>query len=232
MNRAMATIFGALTLAVLASQACAGLRVPQVVVSGGTLQSYLDAQGETINVASDQEDMQRWMSPSAFNNTYTFQIELSGNAASNTIGFYNAGADTPPLYPVFPGTATTGWFAVASWRPSPTRLVISLFDNNASFLGRTTYLEGPPDRGDFGYYLQGACGTLYTQDARNPGSLAQALTFQGRGINSGSWWLAWEDSSAPCGSDRDFDDCVLFISNLNGSPVAKATWGALKARFH
>lgn len=231
MKRMVTVIIGALALIVLASSAFAALRATQVVVNGGGLQGYLNGVGESINVLTDQEDAQRWLSTVSNNNTFTIQVELAGNAAANTIGLYNAGFGAPPLYQVFPGAATTQWFAVASWRTLPTRVIVQLFDNNAVFQGSTTYLAGPPDKNDFGFYLQGPCNTFYTQDARNPGGLAQALAYKGTGINSGSWWLAWEDLDTACGSDYDFDDCVLFLESVNPTPVSKASWGSLKARF-
>jgi hypothetical protein len=222
---------GSLALIALASSAFAALRFPQVVVNGGSLQGYLNSQGEAINVLTDQENAQRWQSTVSNNNTFTIQIEIAGNAAANTIGLYNAGFAVPPLYQVFPGAATTGWFAVASWRSGPTRVVVNLLDNNAVLQGTTTYLAGPPDRTDFGFYLAGPCNTFYTQDARNPGSIAQALAYKGTGPNLGSWWLAWEDLNGACGSDYDYDDCVLFLESVNPTPVSKTSWGSLKARF-
>ena len=74
-------------------------------------------------------------------------------------------------------------------------------------------------------------GFSYTQDARNIGANPQALTFPGTGINSGSWWLCFEDISLGGGSDQDYDDCVLFLESVNPTPVNKTTWGSLKARF-
>ena len=233
----IATHFGrvvaSLTLGVLLStSASAALRSPQVVVNGGSLQGYLNSQGESINVSTDQQDVQSWSTTVSDNSTFTLMIELSGNAGSNTIGIYNAGDVAPPLYQVFPGAAAAGWFAVASFRSAPTRLVVNLFDASAAFQGSVTYLAGPPDANDFGYYLQQAGGlTLYSQDARNPGGVAQMLTYAGTGINVGSWWLAMEDQTVAQGSDRDFDDAILFLESVNPTPVQATTWGAVKARF-
>jgi hypothetical protein len=214
----------------LATSASAALRAPQVTVNGGTLQGYLNSVGESINVLTDQDATQTWTTTTSNNSTFTLQIELTGNAASNTIGMYNASNPSPPLYQVFPGAATTGWFAVASFRSAPDRVVVNLFDASAALQGTTTYLG--IDKTDFGYYLQQGIGqVLYSQDARNPGGLAQMLTFAGTGLNSGSWWLAMEDQTAAQGSDRDFDDAVLFLESVNPTPVHTTSWGALKARF-
>src|SRR6185503_3755166 len=224
MKRLATMIIGSIALVAFAGSAAAALRVPQIVVNGGTLQGYLNGVGEAINVSTDQQDIQRWTATVSNNSTFTIQVELSGNAASNTIGLYNAGFGVPPLYQVFPGAATNGWFAVASFRTAPIRVIVSLFDASAAFQGSTTYLGA--DRNDFGFYLQQqAGGVLYTQDARNPGGHAQALTYAGTGINSGSWWLCFDDQSLPQGSDYDFDDAVLFLESVNPTPVNKTSWG-------
>ena len=230
MKRLVTIFVSMLMLAAFAASASAALRAPQVVVNGGTLQGYLNSVGEAINVATDQQDVQRWASTVSNNSTFTIQVELSGNAGSNSVGLYNAALAAPPLYQVFPGAATAGWFAVASFRTAPVRVTVSLFDNNAAFLASNTYLGA--DRNDFGFYLQQQAGAvLYTQDGRNGGA-AQALTYAGTGLNSGSWWLCWEDATAAQGADNDFDDCVLFLESVNPTPVSKTTWGQLKKQFN
>jgi len=219
--------FASLSLvAMFATGASAALRVPQVVVAGGTLQGYLNGVGESINVNTDQDATQTWQTTVSGNSTLSLMIELSGSAAANSVGLYNAGNPAPPLYQVFPGAAAAGWFAVASFQTGPTRVVVNLFDNFANLMGVTTYLGA--DASNFGYYLQGPGGLFYTQDARNPGGAAQALTYAGTGNNAGQWWLCWEDAA---NSDRDFDDAVLFLESIAPTPVGKTTWGALKRRF-
>src|SRR5262245_33223926 len=231
MKRLATMIIGSIALVAFAGSASAALRVPQVVVNGGTLQGYLNGVGEAINVSTDQQNIQRWQATVSNNSTFTIQVEFAGNAGTNTYGLYNASAVAPPLYQVFPGAATNGWFAVASFRTAPVRVVVNLFDASAAIQGTNTYLGA--DRNDFGFYLQQNPGiTLYTQDARNPGSTPQALTFAGTGINSGSWWLCFEDQTQAQGSDYDFDDAVLFLESVNPTPVSKTSWGDLKARFH
>jgi len=211
-------------IALLATGASAALRAPQVVVLGGTLQGYLNSVGEAINVQTDQQDVQTWQSTVSGNSTFTLMIELSGSAAANAIGLYNASAAVPPLYQVFPGAASAGWFAVASFETGPTRVVVNLFDDMANLMGVTTYLGA--DASNFGYYLQGPNGTFYTQDSRNPGAAPHALTYAGTGVNSGQWWLCWEEAT-----DQDFDDAVLFLESVAPTPVHASSWGALKRRF-
>ena len=225
MKRVATILVGLIALIAVVGTASAALRVPQVPVFGACLQGELNGQGESINVLTDQQDIQRWQSTVSNNSTFTIQVELSANAAANTYGIYNANLAAPPLYLVFPGAATTGWFATASFRNAPVRVVVNLFDNNAAFVGTVTYLGA--NRNDFGFYLSGPGGLFYTQDARNPGP--QALTYAGTGINSGSWWIAWEDT--PFAANSDFCDALLFCESINPTPVSKTTWGSVKARF-
>lgn len=233
MKRTTTAVFA--LLLVVASSASAAFRVPQVPVLGGSLQGYLNSVGESINVLTDQEDVQRWASTVSGNSSFTIQVELTANGAANTIGLYNAAAGSPALYQVFPGAATADWFAIASFRPTPSRVIVSLFDSFATLLGSTTYVGA--DASDFGFYLQGPNGTFYTQDARNPGGAAQAVSFKGTANNVGNWWLAFEDGTVAGlnqigpGSDQDYDDCVLFMESVNPTPVTGTSWGALKQRF-
>lgn len=236
MKRLVTTTLAMLTLAALAVPAFAALRVPQVPVLGGTLQGYLNTADGGINVLTDQDAAQRWSTTISQNSTFTVQVELTGNAAGNSLGIYNAAAAVPALYQVFPGAATAGWFAVASFRTTPTqRVIINLFDDTAVLQGSTTYLGA--NGSDFGFYLTGASGTFYSQDARNPGGEAQALAFGGTGINTGNWFLCFEEgdvstfNGATQASDQDYDDAVLFLESVNPTPVARASWSSLKARF-
>ena len=226
-----ATLFTGLVAAlwITATAASAALRVPQVPVVGGSLQGYLNGVGESINVNTDQNAVQTWQTSVSGNSTFSLMIELAGNAPVNNIGIYNGGLVAPPLYQVFPGAASAGWFATASFRDGPVRVVINLFDQDAAFQGTVTYLGA--DRTNFGYYLQGPGGLFYTQDARNAGSAAQALAYAGTGINTGQWWLCWEDEQVGGGADQDYDDCVLFLESIAPTPVSNTTWGAVKARF-
>lgn len=222
----IATIFvSLLTLVAFAATASAALRVPQVPLSDGTLQGYLNVADGGINASTDQEDAQRWASTVSANATFTIQVELGAFAPNNTIGIYNASLAAPPLYQVFPGAASAGWFAVASFRTGPTRVVVNLFDNNAALMGTNTYLGA--DRNDFGFYLNSQSQMSWTQDYRNGAGEARALAYKGTGLNSGQWWLCFEDWI-----DYNFSDCVLFLESVNPTPVNKTSWGELKKRFN
>jgi len=215
----------------VAGAAHAGLRSPQVPIAGNALQNFFNARHIPINVATDQLDLQTFSAP-APSGPLNVGPPLGGNAAGDVLGIYNAAVATPPLYLVFPGAATTGWFATASFRTSPQRLVVNLFDSNAAFVGSATYLAGPPDPTNFGFYLQGP-GTggnvLYTQDARNPGGVPQFLAYSAPGSNGQQTWLAGEDTAGPGG---DYADWIMLLNVANGvTPATSTTWSRVKQLF-
>ena len=217
-----------LALALAATAAHAALRSPQIPVSGTALQAFFTSQGQAINVSTDQVDLQTVSFPAGA----TLEIHVAFvDPGSSTFGLYNAGFAIPPLYQIFPGAATNGWFAMASFRTAPTRVVVSLFDASSAFQGSVTYLSGPPDPAYMGLYLQQspAAGglTFYSQDPRNGG--ARLLAFNGTGTRAGATWLAWETGAGPGG---DFADSIwLFPYAFAPVPVSHTDWGMLKSRF-
>ena len=218
-----------LALLLFAATANAALRSPQVPVSGTALQAFFTSQGQAINVNTDQQDLQTV----SFAAPQTLEIHAAiVSGPGSTLGLYNAGLAAPALYQVFPGAATNGWYSVASFRTAPTRLVLNLFDDNAAFVGSTSYLAGPPDPADMGLYLLDAGGlTFYSQDARNADG-ARLLAFSSTGALAGGTWLAWETDAGPGG---DFADAIWMLPlplALAPVPVLHANWGELKARFH
>lgn len=210
------------------AQAQFPLRVPQVTVNpgDGALQGYFNSVGEAINVATDQRDAQTWSTTISGNSTFTFMLEIAGMAGQNTIGVYNGGAVAPALYPVFPGAAGPGWFAVASFGSSGS-LVVTLFDNNSVFQGQSVYAG--VTRTNFGFYIQNQTGTYYSQDYRNAG-FAHVLTYAGTGQNLGCWWQCFEDLPNG-GADWDFNDAVLFVESVNPVPAGKSSWGQIKSLY-
>ena len=212
--------------------ASAALRSPQVPVLGGVLQGFLASLGESINVNTDQDDRQRWASPTPSKPTFTLQFELARTSAGVSVGLYNAGDVAPEPYPLFPVEAGPQWFTVASFRTLPARVVINVFDANAALHSTTTYMGANKD--DFAFYLSGPGGVFHTQDARNPGGQAQWLVYAGTGINAGNWWLAGEASSIASGSsDQGYDDVVVYMeaNTCACSDVQRTSWAMLKSRF-
>jgi len=202
------------------------LRAPQVVFNSATLQAYLNGQGESINVLTDQVDAQIWDTSVSGNATFTLMIELTANAPFNAIGVYNTALVAPPLYNIFPGSASTGWFATAHFGGG--NLTVTLFDNNSIIQGQITYAGVSPNA--FGFYMVGTAGTNYSQDARNAGGNPRILTFLGTGVNFGDWWECFEDSNTPT-VDADFDDAVLLLQSVVPTAANTSTWGKVKSLY-
>ncbi len=221
------------------SQADAALRVPQVPVVGGGLQAYLISVGESINVNTDQDATQTWSHTSSGTTTYTVMFQSSPNANIQQFGLYNASAVIPPLFFLLSGAIGPLGFSTATFQPGNI-LVVNRFDANSNFLSTTTF--GGVDPTNFGFYLSTPAGTVFTQDGRNPGGAARALTYKGTGANLGTWWLCWDEplqagpadgtlGAIPTGGDQDFDDLVILMESVNPTPVSKTSWGTLKQRF-
>jgi hypothetical protein len=218
----------ALYLLLAHAPAHAALRSPQVVVNGAGLQSYLDSRGEHINVQSDQLAFQVFPTAQSLNSMMVYQFATGPIDPGLVVGIYDSHLSSPDLVPVFPATSGPGWFAVASFRRDPNRVKIILIDASATLVNSQTQLGMTTS--EFGFYVQGPGGTLYSQDVRNPGGIPQELTFAGTGIDAGNLWICFE--STPLGeSDQDFDDVVLFLEEVDVVPVRTASWGELKARF-
>lgn len=214
----------ALAMTTLASPATAQLRSPQVPVSGTALQSFLNTQGQAIDVATQQLDLQRASFAPSQSITLDVRVGLTIG-----LGLYNASLATPPLYLIWPGAATTGWFAVASFRTLPTRLVVNLFDANSNLVGTTTYLAGPPDPTNVGFYCQGPTDIAWSEDARNTGGQPRLLAFAATGAHAGKTWFACEATPGP---GADYADAIHLLSGtFTPVDVARSTWGELKQRF-
>lgn len=241
MKRTATTLLALLVASVatvaFTSPADAALRVPQVPVIGGSLQAYLISVGESINVNTDQDATQTWSHTSSGTTTYTIMFQGTPSPNIQQFGLYNASAVIPPLFFLLSGAIGPQGFSTATFQPGNI-LVVNRFDANSNFLSTTTF--GGVDPTNFGFYLSTFGGTVFTQDARNPGGAARAITFKGTGANLGTWWLCWDELSpagpadlgaAPGGADQDFDDLVLLLESVNPTPVSKTSWGTLKARF-
>jgi len=217
---AATTAIAAITL--LAANSHAALRSPQVPVSGTALQAFFTSQGQAINVNTDQVDAQTFSAPLGSDLQVLRFIDPSAN-----IGAYNAAAASPALYLIFPGAATTGWFSTASFRASPDRLVVNLFDNNGAFVSASTYLGA--DHTNFGFYAQMPGGTAFSQDSRDPSGRPQMLAFNGTGVDAGFTWLAFESTPGP---GSDFADAVALVGPATAPVLVRpGSWARVKARF-
>jgi len=212
----------------LAAPAQAALRNPQIGLSNGELQLKLDSEGENINAALDQENLQRWASPNSGNTMFTLQMEIGGNIGANEIGLYDAAEVTPTLRLLLPSGATNGWMATASFKPGPS-LMITTFDSDGFYQNQHSFPVSEGMSKNFGFYLSGP-GTnlapIYSEDARNPDGKPYVLTYKGV-LVQGGWWLAFEDEL----NQSDFSNGILFVEAVQSTPVSKTSWGNLKSRF-
>ncbi len=220
-------VVSVLLLSLAASLAFAAPRSPQVPVSGTALAAFFASQGQVINVSTDQLDLQTLSVPAGT----SFEVRTFGpQATSTSVGTYNAnGAKrTPPaLYTVLAGATAPGWYAAASFRSGPSRMLVNIFDALNTLQGTNTY-QGA-NAASFAIYDTGPGGTFYLEDVRNPGGAALILAYSGTGLRSGWTWFACESSS---GSGGDFADFVVAV-NLSSAttPVTHTAWGELKAMF-
>ncbi len=224
MRRSLVTLSSLVLVVVCAASAHAALRSPQVPVAGTALASFFVSQGQTIDPAAEQADAQTF----AFLNvgipvSLTFQVHAKlGNAP---LYVYNAGDPGSPLYTIFPGSASTGWFTAAAFRTSPDRLVVNLFDALGSLQGTTTYLGVQPFQTGLAVVSPGS--TKFSEDALNTGG-ARILFFAGTGAQTGNGWLCAEDQD---GGTGDFADQVFLLEWFGTVESLHTTWGGLKARF-
>ena len=223
MTRTLAPVAILVVALCLSATANAALRSPQIPVSGTALQAFFTSQGQLIDVHTQQLDLQT-VSLSV-GTTLEFHMPVGSDPNANVLGIYDPGLAAPPLYQVFPGSATSGWYAVLSFRSSPMRAVVYLFDASSALQGTNTYLGVDPSY--LGFYLQAPGATFYSQDERNGG--ARLLAFNAVGTLAGSTWFAWETGPGPGG---DFADSIWLVPNaLAPVPVSHASWGTLKQRF-
>jgi hypothetical protein len=232
MTNRLKTIVAAASFVVLgaaiASPASAGLRVPQVPVIGGGLQAYLNSIGESINVNTDQQDAQTFQQSASGNASLTIAFQSSPNAAIQQVGIYNAGAVIPPLFFIISGSVGPLGYSTMSFKPGNI-LVVNRFDALANFLSTTTF--GGIDAGNFGFYMSTAAGTIFSQDARNPGGLARMIVFKGTGLNSGEWFICVDEPGVGTPGDQDYDDCVLVLESVNPLATQQSSLGQVKALF-
>ena len=220
-----------LATATIPRPASAALRSPQIPVLGSVLQDYLTSMFQVIDVRSQQDATQSWSVTTSTNTTWTVQFELGRKQPGVAVGLYNSGDISPALYQLFPAEAAAGWFCVASFRTSPARVIVNLFDELAAIESQTVYLG--VDRAGYGVYMNGPFGVFYSQDGRNPNASAQFLVYPSNGMFTGGWWIAGEATLVSgSGSDQDFADMVVFYELPSCiCEVQRTSWSTLKSRF-
>ena len=215
---------------VLGAPAQAGLCVPQTAFACTSLQSQLNALGESIDVLTQQQDGLVWSTNASSNSTMSVMFQLAGNPNQDEFGIVglSPAGRLSGLCVVFPSNAfSTGYFAVASFR-SEGLLTVNLFDASATVIQTTTYTG--VDRSRFVYYVKNSAGTFFSHMGFNSDGKVHSLVFAGTNLDKGSWWMAWEDSMNPS-AGADFSDGLMFLGALNPTPVLHTTWASVKARF-
>jgi hypothetical protein len=218
----------ALLVAALVTPAHALLRSPQVPVTGVALQSLLNAQGQAIDVATDQQQATGFTGLFLTQPATYFFVYSFGKHQDDLVVF-DTGNPTSPLYVISPAGNPAGWFTEVSFRDAPMGMVVSLFDAASTFQGSTSYLG--LGFSFMGLATSGPGGVFYPYDVKNPGQRAQVLAFLGTGAHQGSTWLCGENQTPANGGDDDFADAVFLLEYLNVTPVQRTTWGTLKQRF-
>jgi hypothetical protein len=225
MLKRLLSTFVLLTLATAGADAAT--RAQQVPVSGTALAAFFASQGQSINVSTEQLDLQTLSVPvgSAFE-VHTFGPEASATAFSA----YNANGNkktAPTTYTLFPAATTPGWYSTGSFRSGPNRLIVNLFDGNRVMQGTSTF--NGANASNFALSNSGPNGTFYLEDARNAGSAAKVLAFAGTGTLAGWTWFACETSSGSGGDFADFITVVNFGSTT--TPTMRTAWGQLKSLY-
>ena len=210
----------------VSATAHAGLRSPQVTVSGTALSTFFASQGQSIDVANGQLDLKVMSVPALTN----FQVMVYGpGVATTSFGSYNTAPASPALYQIQPSAATPGSYELAVFKNSPARLVVNLFDPSNQVLGTSSFVGADPT--GFGFYATvSGTTTFYTQDSRNAGSAPRVLAYAGTGTRTGWTWFAFETGAGPGG---DFADFIALVNMTPTSPVAvrQTAWGVLKQLF-
>jgi hypothetical protein len=206
------------------------LRNPQVSIVGGGLQAYLDSVGQSIHVNSDQADFQAWNTGMYCAGNQGLFFQLAAKPPGSWLGLYDAAEITPSFFEIFTPDAQPRWFTMVNFLSSPTRVRIIMFDNRGNPVGFTEIPGG--NREAVAFYMEGPRGGFYTEDARNLSGDPQFLSFAGTGSNAFAWWIVGEETALSAGADRDFDDVIMFIGQMDCDlPIQRSTWGAVKSRF-
>ena len=146
----------------------------------------------------------------------TMIIQFAGNAAFNSFGIYDPNNTATRLQLFAGGTASGDGVGVQSNDL-----------NQFKLLGTSALVQF--SSATFGYYLDGPNGTFYSLASQN-GDNAQMVSYQGDGDRiklpghaSGVWGpssyiLAWEDTPLTSGSDKDYNDMIVYVESVTKVP--------------
>jgi hypothetical protein len=215
-----------LLIVVLAAPAHAQFRSPQVAVSGSALQTFMGAQGQAIDVDTEQRLVDYWSGLYLTRPSSPFYVRSFGDGVDALV-VYDSNAPQGPLFTICPGGLPSGWFTEVSFTHTPLQMIVRVYDAVGALQSTVSH----PGLGftGFGLATMGPGGVFHAFDELNPGQRAHILAFQA----TGPWgtWLCGENQAAANGGDFDFADAIFLLENINVTPVRHTTWGAVKQRF-
>lgn len=217
-------VIAATMFCLLASPAgAARLRVPQVVFDAVPLQGLLGQFDPGCNASTDQLDVQScWNTQSPVPPYMNFALAEHVNLE---VGLYDRREPSPRLDLIFPADAQNGSFTSVHF--GSTGITIVRFDPLGVYLGQATY---PPMNADsVAFYVHGACGTWFSEDARNVPPGPQALGFLDTFFDGYYFWAAFE--ACPYGPQASTFAGALFQFGFMADPASGTTWGRLKSRY-
>ncbi len=203
------------------------LRAPQVVLNPAPLQAFLNVKDMGINVLTDQGDVPAW---SVGLIGFAYPTVVLEQASGVTIGIYSTDVPNPTLVPIFNAQSTPGSYVELVLIPNHVRFYA--FDANSVFLGM---VDCPSIHADhFQFYVQGACGTWFGEDARNAPPAPQLLTYASIVNEPGTgYWLCFEGCAYQGGSPAPstFTSAILSLYYIPPDDAKARSWGAVKALY-
>ncbi|HTP40197.1 MAG TPA: hypothetical protein VMI92_11560 [Steroidobacteraceae bacterium] len=209
--------------ALIATPAFANCTVSPSSGSEPTLQSTLDSLlgPDTVPVSSciaDGADS-LWTTVNQVG-AIQIQIELAGNAASNSFGIYDP--NTNLLVPIFSGSDGAGDIATIIVTPNGSQWTVRTWDANSPMSSYTVSTSA------FGFYLQTTQNggtTLYSDSSRNVGGADYMYAWGPLAGNSaGQYIIAWEDSVGGDGDYQDFVAQLIDVQPVNPVPLPASVW--------
>ena len=173
------------------------------------------------NVNTDQAGAELFQIEASGGSIATMILEIAGNANINTFGIYDP-YNTATQLQLFSGSASSGAQVAITVDASNQFKAVDL--TNGGILGNMLFTSST-----FGYYLSGPGGTFFSQASQNGGN-EQMVSYRGDGDTvqfparavgvwgPSSYLLGWEDTSLTGGSDKDYNDMVVYVESVTKVP--------------
>lgn len=194
-----------------------------------SLQNLLDGvttAGPNIDTVADESPVEKWVSTAIGGSFSRLMFEVAGYKDGNIFGMYNSSGQ---YVPIFGGSASPTNFGSS-------KAEIYFLDDNSVDVNGTNYAGFG---NQFGFYLKNAVGSVFHTEKSKNGGAEQAVVYQGNGqtqldlpftqpgvFDTEDWIIAFEDLSL-MGSDRDYNDMVVMVSDLHSAVPEPATMAGL-----